>query len=89
MEYKERAEGHPDIKEALTERFEEEIEDAEEYYELAEAHPSTAYAYYVLAREELSHANFFRSELHDRGFHLPEELEKKWHHVLKLLGFEK
>ena len=51
MEYKERAEGHPDIKEALTEHFEEEIEDAEEYYELAEAHPSTAYAYYVLARE--------------------------------------
>lgn len=61
----------------------EELEDDK----LAEAHPHMAGVYHAIARDELSHADFFRREMEDHGYHLPEELEARWHKMLKKYGY--
>ena len=78
---------HPDLEKALLEHFEDELEGACEYDKLAEAHPHMAGVYHAIARDELSHADFFRREMHDHGYHLPHDLEEEWHRMLKKYGY--
>jgi uncharacterized protein YabN with tetrapyrrole methylase and pyrophosphatase domain len=78
---------HPNTEKALLEHFEDELEGACEYDKLAEAHPHMAGVYHAIARDELSHADFFRREMKEHGYHLPEELEVRWHNMLKKYGY--
>lgn len=78
---------HPNTERALLEHFEDELEGACEYDKLAEAHPHMAGVYHAIARDELSHADFFRREMKEHGYHLPEELEARWHNMLKKYGY--
>lgn len=78
---------HPNTERALLEHFKDELEGACEYDKLAEAHPHMAGVYHAIARDELSHADFFRREMKDHGYHLPEELEVRWHNMLKKYGY--
>jgi uncharacterized protein YabN with tetrapyrrole methylase and pyrophosphatase domain len=78
---------HPNTEKALLEHFEDELEGACEYDKLAEAHPHMAGVYHAIARDELSHADFFRREMKEHGYHIPEELEARWHKMLKKYGY--
>ena len=78
---------HPNTEKALLEHFEDELKGACEYDKLAEAHPHMAGVYHAIVRDELSHADFFRREMKDHGYHIPEELEGRWHNMLKKYSY--
>ena len=78
---------HPNTERALLEHFKDELEGACEYDKLAEAHPHMAGVYHAIARDELSHADFFSREMKEHGYHIPEELEARWHNMLKKYGY--
>lgn len=83
MEYE-----HKERKQALLERFEEELEDACEYAELAEEHPECAELFHAIGREELTHAYYLSDRIRRMGHELSDELELKWHKTLKKYGRE-
>jgi hypothetical protein len=76
-------------KEILIERFEEELEDACEYHELAEEYPECAHLFRRIGREEITHAYHLREKLLGMGHEFSEEHEEKWHKVLRKYGWEK
>lgn len=70
----------------LHEHLEEEIEDAHEYIELAEAAEARGCKYlaiglHEIAREEFSHAKFHRDYLISKGEQPKDETDKKYHHL--------
>ena len=75
-------------KEILIERFEEELEDACEYHELAEEYPECAHLFRRIGREEITHAYHLREKLLGMGHEFSEEHEEKWHKVLRKYGWE-
>ena len=73
----------------LTERYEEEVEDAHEYYELSEKYPECAPLFYKIGSEEVTHAYHLREKLLERGHVFSAEHEAKWHKVLREYGWGK
>lgn len=71
------------------EHFREELEGACEYAKFAEEQPENAQAFWAMGRDEISHANFFKHQIENHGFELTDDLEGKWHRVLKKYGYEK
>lgn len=80
---------HADKIKTLLERYEEEIEDAEEYEELAEEMPGCAKLFRTIGNEEVTHAYHLRDKLLKMGHEFAGEHESKWHKVLKEYGWEK
>ena len=75
----------------LREQFCEEIEDANEYLDLAEEAERdgwhlTANGLEMIAHEEMTHANFLRERLMEWGEYHAEK-DEKWHHLLQRLGY--
>ena len=74
--------------EVLIERFEEELEDAHEYHELAEKYPECSDLMHALGREEVTHAYYIKMKLENIGHEIPDELMAKWHKALRRYGWE-
>lgn len=80
---------HKDIESILQEHYEDEIEGACDYAKLAEKYPEYAKDFWALGREEVTHADHFRTLLRHHGHEFSDEHEGKWHRVLKKYGFER
>ena len=81
-------ERHHEKTEELIEHFEEELEDACEYYELADEYPECAHLFHRIGREEVTHAYHLREKLLEMGHDFSEEHKEKWHKVLRKYGWE-
>lgn len=80
---------HADKVKRLLEQYEDELEEAEEYAELAEEMPGCAELMHAIGREEVTHAYHLRDKLIKMGHEFAEDHESKWHKVLKKYGWEK
>ena len=80
---------HADKVKRLLEQYEDELEEAEEYAELAEEMPGCAELMHAIGREEVTHAYHLRDKLLKMGHEFADDHESKWHKVLKKYGWEK
>lgn len=76
----------------ISERFCEEIEDANTYLNLADeataaSMPWTSKALRMIAHEEMTHARYLRDRLEEVGA-LHAEKEEKWDCLLKRMGYK-
>lgn len=79
------------FKHKLAEQYEEEIEGAYEYLDLAKEAEAeecyiTANAIELIAHEEFSHARFIRGKLKDWDM-LTEDMEEKWEKLERKFGY--
>jgi rubrerythrin len=71
-----------DIK-VLVEKFDEEMEDACEYYHMAEeadehGHHHLAHGLHMMAHDEFTHAKFFKDKLSEMDYVMTEEQREHW-----------
>lgn len=79
---------HKDKHHVILERYEEELEDACTYARLAEEYPDESVGFWLIGRDEVTHAEHLREILEEHDHEFSDEHERKWHHVLKKYGFE-